>query len=153
MRECTWWYRLLKRSIAGVTVRHAKPQRKFGSRRSWQAHGSARGVVMSVHIPSKSVVATSADPGEARTAKLEMLIALLVAELACGQIGYWAAFVDERGVSRYKFTTDPTYAELSPENAASRIRAVAALGRAIERYRGGVELVRSPAPRPPDGGG
>ena len=108
---------------------------------------------MSVQIPSKPVVATSADPDEARTAKLEMLIALLVTELASGQIGYWAAFVDERGVSRYKFTTDPTYAELSPENAASRTGAIAALGRAIERYRAGLELVRAPAPWPADGGG
>ena len=52
-----------------------------------------------------------------------------------GQIGFWAAFADERGVSHYAFTTDPAYADLSPENAVSRTGAIVAFTRAIERYR------------------
>ena len=64
-----------------------------------------------------------------------MLIARLVARQGSGRIGYWAAFRDERGVSHYAFTTDPAFADLSSENAGGRAAAVAAFGRAIERYR------------------
>ena len=64
-----------------------------------------------------------------------MLIARLVAKQVSGQIGYWVTYSDERGVSHCAFTTDPAYANLSPENAASRTGAVAAFSRAIERYR------------------
>lgn len=67
--------------------------------------------------------------------RLEMLIARLVAKRTSGRIGYWAVFSDEREVSHLTFTTDPAYAALSPENAASRTGAVAAIDRAIERYR------------------
>jgi hypothetical protein len=64
-----------------------------------------------------------------------MLIARLVAQQVSGQIGYWATFSDERGVSHCAFATDPAYADLSPENAARRTGAVAAIGRAVERHR------------------
>jgi uncharacterized protein GlcG (DUF336 family) len=63
----------------------------------------------------------------------------LVAQQASGLVGYWAAFTDERGVFRFAFITDPTSADLSPENAANRARAVVALGRAIERHRAMLE--------------
>ncbi len=82
------------------------------------------------------------DPDGPRAASLEVLIARLVAQEAAGQIGYWAAFTDERGVSHYAFTSDPAYADLSPENAASRTRAVAAVNRAIQRYRASLTGLR-----------
>jgi hypothetical protein len=69
----------------------------------------------------------------------------MVAQQASGQIGYWVTFKDERWVSHYALTTDPTYADLSPENAASRTGAVAAFSRAIERYRAALTAFR-PAP-------
>ena len=78
---------------------------------------------------------TPSDPDELRVAGMQALIARLVATQASGRIGYWAVFSDERGVSHYAFTTDPAYADLSLENAASRSGAIAAIDRAIERYR------------------
>ena len=74
---------------------------------------------------------TPGNSDRARAAKLELLLAGLVAQQASGSVGYWAAFTHERRVSHFAFTTDPTYADLSPENA----RAAVALGRAIERHR------------------
>ena len=90
---------------------------------------------MSILIPSTPVAGAPEDHDEVVAARLELLIARLVAKQASVQIGYWAAFADERGVSHYAFTFDPAYADLSPENAASRTRAVDAFSRAIERYR------------------
>jgi hypothetical protein len=90
---------------------------------------------MTIRVRSTPVTGPPDDPDEFRAAKLEMLIAQLVAKQMSGQIGYWAAFSDERGVSHFAFTTDPAYADLSPENAASRTAAVRATHRAIERYR------------------
>jgi L-amino acid N-acyltransferase YncA len=72
-----------------------------------------------------------------------MLIARLVAEQASGRICYWATFSDERGMSHYAFVVDPVYADLSPANAASRTKAVAALDRAVERYRATLASLRS----------
>jgi hypothetical protein len=92
-------------------------------------------VPMSILILSTLVAGAPEDHDEVVKARLELLIARLVAEQVSGQIGYWAAFADERGVSHYAFTSDPAHADLSPENAASRARAVAAFSRAIERYR------------------
>jgi hypothetical protein len=86
-----------------------------------------------VHLPY--VPGTPESSSRSRTTKLEQIIAGLVAQQASGLVGYWAAFSDERGVSHFAFTTDPTYADLSAENAASRASAVVALGRAIERHR------------------
>ena len=90
---------------------------------------------MTIRVRSTPVTGTPDDPDGFRAARLEMLIAQLVAKQMSGQIGYWAAFSDERGVSHFAFTTDPAYADLSPENAASRTAAVRAAHRAIERYR------------------
>jgi hypothetical protein len=90
---------------------------------------------MSSLLLATQVVGTSEGPDEVRAARLETLVAHLVAKQASGRIPYWAAFSDERGVSHYALTTDPAYAELSPENAANRAGAVVAFGRAIERYR------------------
>ena len=90
---------------------------------------------MSILILSTPVAGASEDPDEPLKARLQILIARLIAEQASGHIGYWAAFSDERGVSHRAFTTDPVYADLSPENAASRTGAVSAFTRAIERYR------------------
>jgi len=80
--------------------------------------------------------------------ELERIIARLVARQTSGRIGYWAAFADERGVTHFSFTADPAYASLSPENAARRTGAVAAVARAVERYRA---TLRGAAPeaRPP----
>jgi hypothetical protein len=89
---------------------------------------------MSLLLPSAPVAGAPQDPDEVRTANLETLIARLVAKQVSGQVGYWAAFSDERGVSHFAFTNDPAYADLSPENAASRTGAVAAMRRATERY-------------------
>jgi hypothetical protein len=97
---------------------------------------------MSILVPSTPVAGAPARaPDEVSAVRLEMLIDRLVAQQASDQIGYWAAFADMRGVSHYAFTTDPGYAGLSPGNAASRTAAVAALGRAIERYRAMLESV------------
>jgi hypothetical protein len=90
---------------------------------------------MSILILSTPVAGAPEDRDEVVAAKLELLIARLVAEKVSGQIGYWAAFADERGVSHYGFTSDPAYADLSPENAVSRTGAIVAFTRAIERYR------------------
>ena len=98
---------------------------------------------MSIPMLSTPVAEAPEDPDEVVAAKLELLIARLVAEQVSGQIGYWAAFADERGVSHYAFTSDPAYADLSPENAASRTRAIVALGRAIERHRAKLEPGRA----------
>jgi hypothetical protein len=89
------------------------------------------------------VPGTPEDPDGDRAAKLELLLAGLVAQHASGLVGYWAAFTDERGVSHFAFTTDPTYADLSPENAANRTRAEVALRRAIERHRAMLEPGRA----------
>jgi hypothetical protein len=97
---------------------------------------------MSVRRPSTPVAASPEVPDEVRWVRLEILIARLVAQQVSGQIGYWATFSDDRGVSHYAFTTDPAYAKLSLENAASRTRAVAAFGRAIERYRASLAGLR-----------
>jgi hypothetical protein len=97
---------------------------------------------MSILIPSTPVAGTPENPDDVRAVRLEMLIARLVAKQVSGQIGYWVAFSDERGVSHYAFTTDPAYANLSPQNAASRTGAVAAFGRAIERYRATLTSLR-----------
>ncbi len=86
-------------------------------------------------FPSAPGAGTPEDSDEVRAARLETLIARMVARHASGQIGYWVTFSDERGVSHCAFTTNPAYADLSPENAASRTGAVAAFSRAIERYR------------------
>jgi len=86
-------------------------------------------------LDAAPLAGTPEDPDELRAATLETLVARLVAKQASGQIGYWAEYLDERGVSHCAFTTDPAYADLSPENAASRTGAVAAIDRAIERYR------------------
>ncbi len=100
---------------------------------------------MSILILSTPVAGASDEHDEVVAARLELLIARLVVKQVSGQIGYWAAFADERAVSHYAFTSDPTYADLSPENAASRARAVVGLGRAIERQRAMLESV---APTP-----
>jgi hypothetical protein len=99
------------------------------------------GVPVSVQLPY--VPGTPEDSAGARAAKVELLLARLVAQQASGLVGYWAAFPDERGVFHFAFTTNPRYADRSPENAASRARAVVALGRAIERHRAMVEPVRA----------
>jgi len=90
---------------------------------------------MSILIRSTPITGAPEDLDGVVAARLELLIARLVAEQVSGQIGYWAAFADERGVGHYAFTSDPAYANLSPANAASRTRAVAAFSRAIARYR------------------
>ena len=100
---------------------------------------------MSALVPPPPVTGAREDPDEIRAARLEMLIVRLLAEQVAGQIGYWVTFGGERGVSHYALTTDPAYADLSPENAASRTGAVAAFGRAIERYRAALAGFR-PAP-------
>ena len=100
---------------------------------------------MSVLVPPPPVAGAREDRDEIRAARLEMLIARLLAEQVAGKIGYWAEVPDERGVRHYAFTTDPACAGLSPENAASRTGAVAAFGRAIERYRAALAGFR-PAP-------
>lgn len=100
---------------------------------------------MSILKSSTPVARAPEDLDDVVAARLELLIARLVAKQVSGQIGYWAAFADERGVSHYAFTADPTFADLSPENAASRARAVVALGRAIERHR---SMLESVAPTP-----
>jgi hypothetical protein len=96
---------------------------------------------MSILLPSPAASAPE-DPDEIREVRLEMLVARLVARQASDRIGYWATFSDERGVNHCAFTTDPAYADLSPENAASRVGAVAAFGRAIERYRAALTGLR-----------
>jgi hypothetical protein len=96
---------------------------------------------VSVQLPY--VPGTPEHSDGARAAKVELLLAGLVAQQASGRVGYWAAFPDERGVDHFAFTTDPTYAALSAENAASRARAVLALNRAIERHRAMLEPVRA----------
>ena len=90
---------------------------------------------MSILIPSTPLAGAPTDPDEVVAARLEMLIVWLVAKQVSGQICYWAAFADERGVSHYAFTSDPVYADLTPENAARRTGAIVAFTRAIERYR------------------
>jgi len=98
---------------------------------------------MSILVPSTPVAGAPARaPDEIRAVKLELIIAGLVAQQMSGLIGYWAAFSDERGVFHFAFTSDPTHADLSPENAASRTRALVALDRAIERHRAKLESVR-----------
>lgn len=97
---------------------------------------------MSVLLPPTPVKGTKEGSDEAHADGLELLIARLVARQASGRIGYWASFIDECGVSHYALATDPAYADLSPENAASRTAAVAAFGRAIERYRASLTGLR-----------
>ena len=99
---------------------------------------------MSILVPSTPVAGAPARaPDEIRAGKLELLLAGLVAQQMSGLIGYWAAFSDERGVFHFAFTSDPTYADLSPENAARRTKAFFALDRAIERHRVMLESVRA----------
>jgi hypothetical protein len=98
---------------------------------------------MIIPMLSMPVAGAPEDLDEVVAARLEMLIAWLVAKQVSGQIGYSAAFADERGVSHYAFTTDPAYADLSPENAASLTGAIVALGRAIERHRAKLEPGRA----------
>lgn len=93
--------------------------------------------------PSPPIASTSADPNQVRAVRLEVLIARLAAQQASGRIAYWATFGDERGISHCALVVDPSYADLSPENAASRTGAVAAFGRAIERYRATLASLRS----------
>src|ERR1035437_7275588 len=90
---------------------------------------------MRILILSTPVAGAPEDLEKVITARIELLIARLVAEQVSGQIGYWAAFADERGVSHYAFTSDPAYADLLPENAVSRTGAIVAFTRAIERDR------------------
>jgi hypothetical protein len=80
-------------------------------------------------------VSTPGNRDKVRAARLEVLIARLVAQQTSGRIAYWATFTDEHGMSHYALVVDPAYADLTPDNAASRTGAVAALARAIERYR------------------
>ena len=101
---------------------------------------------MSIPMLSTPVAEAPEDPDAVVAARLELLIARLVAEQMSGEVGYWAAFPDERGVSHFAFTTDPAYADLSPENAASRTRAIVALGLAIERHRVKLEPGRAKLP-------
>ena len=108
---------------------------------------------MSILSPSTPGAGTPDDPDRTRAAQGELLLARLVAQQASGLVGYWAAFHDQHGGFHFAFTTDPTYADLSPENAASRARAVVALGRAIERHRAALKAVRAPAPWPVDDAG
>lgn len=166
VRACTWYFRLLlKWAVAGVIVgvrslseRSKSPERQYVLGLRARGAGSEGGCFapshggrrvgpdsMSISVPSTPAAGTPGDPGESRAASLETLIARLVAQQASGRIGYWAAFTDERGVGHLAFTTDPAYAELSPENAASRTRAVAGFNRAIERYRASLAGFR-PAP-------
>jgi hypothetical protein len=148
VRGCTWYFRLLlKGSIAGAIVGARGLSERSDLRGRWQALGlrSKRAVPMSILIPPAPGAGTSEDSDEVRAARLETLIAQMVAQQASGQIGYWVTFKDERWVSHYALTTDPTYADLSPENAASRTGAVAAFSRAIERYRATLTAFR-PAP-------
>ena len=98
---------------------------------------------MSIPLLSIAVAGKPEEPGSVLAVRLEAVIARLVTRQASGRIGYWAAFCDERGVSHYAFTTDPAYADLSPENAADRNAAVAAFDRAIERYRANLVDLRS----------
>jgi hypothetical protein len=98
---------------------------------------------VSDQVPYVPGADTPEDSDGARAAKLKLLIARLVAQQASGLVGYWASFPDERGVLHFAFTTDPTYADRSPENAANRTRAVVALGRAIERHRAMLEPGRA----------
>ena len=69
---------------------------------------------MSILILSTPIAGASEDHDEVVAARLELLIARLVAKQVSGQIGYWAAFADERGVSHFAFTTDPAYAASHP---------------------------------------
>jgi len=73
--------------------------------------------------------------GTRRVAALELLITRLERTQGSDQIGYWAAYEDERGVHHYAYTTDSAYADRSPENTLSRQTAIAAFGRALDRYR------------------
>jgi hypothetical protein len=98
---------------------------------------------MSSLLQSSPVTGAPETPDDVRAAGLETLIAHLVAKQASGRIAYWAAFSDERGVSHYALTTDPAFADLSPDNAANRATAVAALDGAIERYRANLGSLRS----------
>jgi hypothetical protein len=79
------------------------------------------------------------DPAAASTAgprALATLVQTLSRNLESGRVPYWASWVDHAGVPHYAFVDDPGFGLLSPENAASRESAVAALAAAIERYRG-----------------
>lgn len=99
---------------------------------------------MSSPVTSTPRAGTPEDPDEVHAAGLELHIARLVARQASGQVGYWAVYLDDRGVSHCALTTDPAYADLSPENAARRTGAVAAISRAIERYRAALADLGSP---------
>jgi len=149
----TWYFRLLlKRTIAGVIVGtqslsgiRSPEQQALGLCAMGPALGAEASVLLTVRrvgpIPMSSPgtstprAGTPEDPDEVHAAGLEVLIARLVARQASGQVGYWAVYLDDRGVSHCALTTDPAYADLSPENAARRTGAVAAISRAIERYR------------------
>jgi hypothetical protein len=83
--------------------------------------------------PARTVSGPATD--DPRVAGLEVLIARLERTQATNDIGYWAAYEDERGVHHFAYTSDPVYAERSPENALSRVAAIAAFGRALDRYQ------------------
>ena len=89
---------------------------------------------MTILIPSASNVLGPATD-ERRVAGLEVLITRLQHTQATDDIGYWAAYEDERGVHHFAYTSDPVYAERSHENAISREAAIAAFGRALDRYQ------------------
>jgi hypothetical protein len=90
---------------------------------------------MSILLPPGPHPEVGELPDAARASALEAMVDRLAERQQLGRIGYWAAYVDDHGVSHYSFTTDPAYAEISAENAASRASAVDAYGRAVERYR------------------
>jgi hypothetical protein len=124
--------------------RSAKPQRQIQSLRVEALWLRSKGAVpIGILLPSTPVAGAPARaPDEIRAVKLELIIAGLVVQQMSGLIGYWAAFSDERGVFHFAFTSDLAYADLSPENAARRTRALVALDRAIERHRAKLESVR-----------
>jgi hypothetical protein len=90
---------------------------------------------MSILLPPGHHPEVDEHPDAAPVSALEAMVDSLAERQQLGRIGYWAAYVDDRGVSHFSFTTDPVYAGISAENAASRASAVDAYGRAIERYR------------------
>lgn len=77
----------------------------------------------------------SAAAADLASAALRDLIARLSANLDADRVGYWASYADDRHVERFSFVSDPAFARLSDENAASRALATQALAVAIERYR------------------
>ena len=64
---------------------------------------------MSILILSTPVAGASDDHDEVVAARLELLIARLVAEQVAGHIGYWAEVADERGVRHHHCTSAASY--------------------------------------------